>query len=502
MVQTQTEQIAPLGWKPIRWPPEDYQPLHHQYDMHLSPARFRWLCSGIGGGKTAWAVLEDFDWAIRYPGSTGAIIVPDFRTWRHVVKLEAEKWWPGHGTIWKETKPNELVEVYCGSGVTSKIMIYSASNAEHVRKILGTNLTWFHIEEAGRMLHGEAAWRNATGRLRQKSPRRGGWVSGSPFGFGWLTDAFGIDTALPPTAYTHGILTKQQKDPKTGVVTDYYVRGAQTDWNIHNPPDYYPSLLSVYGGDARFVEQELHGGIISQSDLIFYGWYPVLHVIPHQAALKLFDRCPHHHGGVDWGDRVAAMTWGGTTAGGWEHGDVVTIGELYGEHLSAEQMGAHACYINRSYGGFRWYCDPAEPGEIRKWRTTGFRFGDNHYPDGVEGTVLPSTIPGKKWNQWLVGINSMRTLMGFERNRDHPAYPKGNRLGGARWYVSEKCTNLINELRDYKWAPVQVGTRERRENAIGAHHAIDTCRYRVLGEQMMALGDYGPGEAKNPVRQR
>jgi hypothetical protein len=264
--------------------------------------------------------------------------------------------------------------------------------------------------------------------------------------------------------------------------------------NSSNPPDYYESLLSIYGNDKRFVAQELHGGILSQTDLILYTFSKPLHVIPHAVAMELFKRVDRKHGAVDWGDRTAAMTWGGTR-GGADEGTTVIVGECYGSEMPAERLGYEADKLNREVGPFAWYPDPAEPGEIRKWKIGPFMW-DGQLIRRVEGTIVPRDIPGKKWNQWKAGIDLLRVMMAYVPRIPHPAYkPLRNNYGGARIYISDACKNLIEEIKGYRRPPIIVGDKDTAQNTLGPHHAIDTLRYQLLGEAMQshAHGHLVPG---------
>lgn len=469
------------------WPSPDYVPEWHQYDMHHSNATYRWLCSGIGGGKTAWGVIEDYEWCRRYPGIRGMLILPKFDAWETTVKPECDRWWPA--STWECDWQRKTITIDTGEGrPPSTIFIRSAWNRQQIQNILGPTLGFFHIDEAARMQLGHLVWRNVTGRLRQADvPHRGGWITGSPMGFCWITDAWGIDTGLPDTAYTHGLITK--RETYEDIETTYYVRGAETAWNTHNPPDYLANLLSVYGGDDRFMAQELRGRIISSEGLIFYNFFRPLHIVPHDVAMKIFRTCRDFTAAVDWGETApAAMTWGGFTRGNWRSGIHVTIGEYYAPQSEAEKLGAAAWEITEQarrdvehFQAFRWYPDPEDPASIRKWRT-GFEYQGRSYPP-VPGLVLPRSLPGKKWNQWKAGIDLLRLLMGYVSKVDHPAYPEGNRLGASRYYVSERCVNLIKEITRYRQNPIEVG-KPIREGAVGDDHAIDCERYRVLGERM------------------
>lgn len=475
-----------------RWPPLDYVPDFHQLDMHMSKAKYRWLCSGIGGGKTSWGVIEDYDWCQQYPGIRGMIILPKFDAWQTTVEPECQRWWPA-GT-WSMNWAQKTITIETGAGrPNSTIFIRSAWNRKQVANILGPTLGFGHIDEAARMTLGEQVWKNLTGRLRQADvPQRGIWITGSPMGFGWLTDAFGIDTALPESTYTHGVITKREE--QFGITTEFYVRGAETAWNTHNPPDYLASLLTVYSGDPRFMAQELRGRILSHEGMILHNFYRPLHVVPHNVAMKIFKRCRTYHGGMDWGETApAAMTWGGTTKGGWRSGTMVIIGEYYRPQTEAERLGALAWEVTNKFRAgedrvpgferFRWYCDPEDPGSIRKLKT-GFVWEGQQYR-AVPGLIRPRDIPGKKWNQWKPGVDTLRILLSYVRNIDHPAWPADNKAGGSRVYVSERCVNLIKEIVNWKQFPIEAG-KPIREGAVGESHAIDTWRYQALGERMVS----------------
>jgi hypothetical protein len=485
-----TSPAPALEYDGRRWPPPGYTPEYHQLDMHSAAAKYRWLCSGIGGGKTAWGVIEDYNWCVWNPGIRGMMILPKFDAWQTTVEPECQRWWP-EGT-WECDWQKKQIIIDTGAGrPKSTIFLRSAWNTKQVQNILGPTLGFFHIDEAARMTLGEQVWRNVTGRLRQADvERRGGWITASPMGYGWLTDAFGIDTGLPETAYTQGVITKRDVEPDSGIETSFFVRGAETAWNTHNPPDYLASLLTVYGGDKRFLDQELRGRILSHEGMILHNFYRPLHVVPHAVAMEIFKRCKTFHGGMDWGETApAAMTWGGTTKGGWRNGTMVIVGGYYQPQTEAEKLGALAWEITNKYRAeiprferFRWYCDPEDPASIRKLKTGFVWAGKNYKP--VPGIIRPRDIPGKKWNQWKAGVDTMRILLGYVRKIDHPAWPEGNKAGGSRVYISDRVAPLIKEIVNWKQIPIEAG-KPIREGAVGECHAIDTWRYQALGERMV-----------------
>jgi len=156
---------------------------------------------------------------------------------------------------------------------------------------------------------------------------------------------------------------------------------------------------------------------------------------------------------------------------------------VYGDGLTAEELGAKADALTKEHGRFRWYPDPEDPGSIKKWQT-GFTWQGKKYKR-VWGTVPPTAIKGRKWNQWKPSIDLMLVYFAYISGAEHPAHAEGNTLGAARWYISERCVHLIDEIKRLQWAPRIVGAQRKREDAVGLRHAIDCERYRALGERMI-----------------
>lgn len=435
-----------------------YRPEWHQYDFHASRKQyaFRWLCTGVGAGKTHAAVMEMLFLALQEnAGKCGLIVVPDFATFQDVIRPAIERLWPKEVYEIRRDDNRPAIKVDTHNG-PSWIFVRSAHNRQNVDKINGVTVRWAYLEEAGRFSHGALAWKYVLARLREEGKGwRGVFVAGSPRP-GWLPRAFGVQDGLPPEAWERGY------SPKDG----YYIRAALTEWNDSNPVEYAETMRAVYEG--AFAEQELDGQIVSPTDLIYSDFAPGLHVIPNRVADELYERRVQSLGGIDWGwTNPAAGLWMGVT------GDDTWIvkGEWYERKRQAEEQGAYLA--QRAAEVHRWYADPSNPAAIEKL-SRGFEWkGKRH-----SLPVRPAD------NRWQAGVDSVRNLLHRRSGLAHPVL--GDGIGCPRLLVAERCVHLIDEFKNYRDAndPEDGDDRMPREgDTVGHDHLLDCLRYAVQSER-------------------
>ncbi len=441
-------------------PPVDYYPEPHQYDWHNAPHRFKWLCGGIGSGKTYAGAIEACMCAIaRNPGKRGMIIVPDYDTfWDVNFPLIEATWPPIYDVNRRGNKPRLLV--HCGDKGISEILVRSAMNRQNVARIDGPTIAWAWMDEPSRMLQGHAAWQKVIGRIRQKAAWNGVFVTGSPRGVNWIAKAFAHEDRLPDIAWTQGFSPKP----------NYYIRAAKTSDNRSNEPGYLPSLIDAYG--ELYAEQELSGDILAMEGRIYPNWYKTLHVVPHEVALALFETTTKRTGGVDWGWTNPACN---VYAGWTDDSELITIDEWYHRRKQKEEQGYEAYKAQQpgKYDVLYYYADPSEPGHIDKWRR-GFHWAGSDYQ--VTG-VIPAP------NEWEPGVDCVRNLLHLRGigKLDHPAHPIGNGLGKPSLFVSERCVNIIREFPAYREIEVDGTDKPPREGATGECHSLDAIRYMAYG---------------------
>jgi hypothetical protein len=430
-----------------------YEPEWHQYDFHEARKRyhFRWLCTGVGAGKSYAAVIEALVLALVInPGCPGLIVVPDFATYHDVIKPLIMELWPDEVYDFRTVGNRPAIEVYTSQG-PSWIYIRSAHNRQNVDKINGLTVAWVYMEEAGRFKCGELAWKYSLERLRHPAPYNGIFVAASPRP-GWLPKAFDVQDGLPPEALREGYSPKP----------DYYVRQAKTEWNTHNPAHYAERMRAIFEG--AFEDQELDGAIVQASGLIYADFAVGLHVVRHDLVADLYNRSVRRKaGGADWGwTAPGASIWGGWCEDG---GTFAVLGQWYKTQTQIEQQGAEtqtAAPAQTSY-----YCDPSAPGNIDKWRH-GFEWRGKKY--------RLDAYPAE--NAWQAGTDEVRNLLHRRSGVQHinPDIP-----GGApRLYISDRCVDLIRELREYRDANDPEDDKPPKEGeTVGDDHAIDALRYAI-----------------------
>jgi hypothetical protein len=386
------------------------------------------------------------------------IVVPDYATFRDVSQPLFEELWPQ--SLYQVRIEQGGPKIYCqtGEGV-SEILIRSAMNRQVVQRIDGPTVAWAWIDEPSRMQQGETAFNKVMGRIRQPAEYNGVFVTGSPRGTNWIARAFDQMDRLPASAWEHGVETKP----------GYYIRAARTKDNSANAEGYYERLVEAYG--EQYALQELEGDIVSQEGRIYPNFYEHMHVIPHALAMRLYDRTVFRAGGADWGwTNPAATIYAGRT-GDYQH---VVIGEFYerGERSRLQPYEAWR-YTQAPHYVRRYYCDPSDPKEIDRWNQGAYVAGKKY--------VAPA-VPAD--NEWMAGTRAVRAALELRGvgELDHPAKAEGNRAGSPRLLISDRCVNLIAEIRDYR-EEEKSETKTPSEKAVGEDHLLDALRYYVMGAE-------------------
>jgi hypothetical protein len=442
-----------------------YRPEWHQYDFHRAREQyhFRWLCTGVGAGKTYAAVMECLILAADVnAGCPGLIVVPDFATYHDVIKPLIQDLWPEDIYDFRTVGNRPAIEVRTPKGV-SWIYVRSAHNRQNVDKINGLTVAWIYMEEAGRFKCGSLAWKYSLERLRHPAPYNGIFIAGSPRP-GWLPRAFEVQDGLPPEALQKGY----------SPMPDYYVRQAKTEWNTHNPGHYSARMRAVFAGD--FARQELDGAIVQASGLIYADFAKGLHVIPHALAKELYERTVKNRktGALDWGWTAP----GGGLWGGWceDGGTMVVLGEWYKTKCQVEQQGAEV--KTASPDGTPFWGDPSEPENIDKLRR-GWTWNGTRYSMDARAAN----------NAWQAGTDEVRNLLHRRSNVKHIGLSRPDEpiYGAPRLYISDRCVNLVRELREYRDANDPEDEVEPKEGeTVGDDHLIDCLRYMVYSSKRAA----------------
>jgi len=435
-----------------------YRPEPHQWQMHRARemgAVYRWLCSGVGGGKTYWAVWEDLLLATQIcPTYPGLLVVPDYRALHEIVIPKMEAIWPQQ--IWsldyRTNGPQIVVRSPKGPTV---IFVRSAHDRGSIGKIVGFEVAWIHFEELGESKHTELAWKTALERLRIKgAPYLGVHVASTPKP-GPLPRLFGVGAGLPAEARTVGYWPDRQT----------YIRQARIEDNPHIDESAAERLRAAFG-DTDFARQELDGEILAGSGRI-YDFHRGIHTCTAEQMDLLLRRSDggRRFGGLDWGYRHP-----GAAVACAMMGDMVLVwAEWYQAGRSIQEQGVW-CH---QHGGSAavWDADSAEPRNIDLLRA-GWTYAGRRYP-GL--TVRPARAK----RDWQASTSVLQSL--FARRPGH--HP----VTGADWrpgiLISEACANLISELEEYR-LDVDFADPDRipDNKTVGSDHAIDALRYAVYSQ--------------------
>lgn len=195
----------------------------HQMAFWDSPARYRALVSGIGGGKTFAGCVE----VLRQPpGSRGAIIAPTYRMLQDATLQTLLEIVRRAGVLEKFNKSDMIMHLKNGV----EILLRSADDPDKLR---GPNLGWAYIDEAAMVKM--MVFDLMLGRLRLQPGKL--WITTTPRGLNWVYKLF-----------------KESRNP------DYFLAQYATRDNPFLPKHFVDSLDDRYKG--QFHAQEAEGEFV------------------------------------------------------------------------------------------------------------------------------------------------------------------------------------------------------------------------------------------------
>ena len=442
----------------------DYVPSLGQRALHRvvarAEARVCALLGGIGSGKTRAGAQQALALAGRLcPGGTGMIVVPSLKTFIQVTVTEIAKAWPKGCYKIGYPHGNPEIVLRAPGGFDSRIIVRSAQDYRTAEEIRGPTIAWIWCDEVGSWGAGRIAWDLLIGRLRGRPEGRPDWMpvvylTGSPR-WGWLQDVLGVTGRLPDAArvnpgyYSVG----SPAEPANAI----WIRQIPTSDNIHNGPGYEEFLRGQYG--QAFAEQELDGDFVPPSTSVFPNFYRGIHVIPHEAAMRLYGHCRYHLGGVDWGYAAPAALVAGGIDG---DGRLVVVREWSEPGKTYAQLADLAVSWG-DLGVQAWYVDPENPEARNAW---------------LGRAVGCSAVPGtaKANNAVEAGLQTLRNCMRVSAGVTHPSQ---HGAPGSWFYVSDQCKGLISDLQNmqYRLSTSATGRLPYEERFIGSDHRVDALRY-------------------------
>jgi len=253
-----------------------YVPLDHQLRGHLSTARFKLLCGGVGCGKTLFSMSHLVLLCLLNELKTNSIVLgPSFSQVQAVllpVFLDiCEKFKEMGAPILKRYHRSYARADLVGGG---KIYFRSFARAENLR---GYEVATACIDESEVSAKPQREWDIIQARLRQTANVRELWVSTTPRGYRGIPRLF----------------LQMRKDKKER--PNWWTGRASSTENPHLPEGFVDSLKAGYS--KRAWEQECYGAILRPSHQVWSEFSLARHVRPWPA----FDPALPYHIISDWG---------------------------------------------------------------------------------------------------------------------------------------------------------------------------------------------------------
>lgn len=353
---------------------------------------------GVGIGKTSALVIDAFQYALAWPGSTQVMTEPTFAMVRDVLIPTIRTYFGDYkGYVYdlsERSVPHDVRFVN-----NSEIKLRSTETGEH---LLGTNLARALMDEAT-LGDQETSWKWLSSRLRQHGYPHQLKLTGTPRGRNWVWRIFFSNDRL----------------------TNSKVYTAETADNAHLPEDYLDELLQAYGGwDNPLARQELAGAWLEMAGQVFPQFQRNIHLrsIGSDAPL-LKDKM----GGIDFGGvSPTALVGAGLTTGGRVH----AFCEWY-KHEATLDDTIEAMVAMRSQGIKKWVADPSGKEQIRALRKAGLDVRKARHGNKIK---LRTQLMGGRLN---VGKDKLPGI-----------------------YFDSACPNLIAELEGLMWRRRKAGAGE------------------------------------------
>jgi len=215
---------------------------------------------------------------------------------------------------------------------------------------------------------------------------------------------------------------------KQPIPNSFILANVPTRSNIYLSEEYFRSLEAQYEG--QFRRQELYGEFVKFEGLVYPGFTheKIVREIPEH-----FDRIVY---GVDWGFRNPSCI----LAVGVKDGTVYVVEEFYQTRVTDDELIEIARQMQQKWGIGAFYCDPSEPASIEKFKRAEInaKKGDNDVNAGIRAVTA--------------------------------------KIETDRFFVHERCQNLINELNMYCYAD------DEKDRPLKLYdHACDALRYAIMG---------------------
>jgi phage terminase large subunit len=275
--------------------------------------------------------------------------------------------------------------------------------------------------------------------LRGNLPRRA-WVTGNPNGRDWVWRTF-VDESRDGYNFFH----------------------AKTWENTFLPHDYIDNLRLYY--PAEWVDRFCEGSFDVFEGQIFNEFSPAVHVIHPADVFPIPGEWPRFRA-IDHGiHHPTCCLWGATSPSG----DLI----IYDSYYQRNRLISENCAeILKKSGNdvFEWTV--IDPAVDRRDATTGTSYFDEYRKSGIVPLL-------KGQNAILDGISRIKELLRCDNFHKHPLT---GRADSPYLHIFPACSELIQEIQQYRWKDQPAGDRSKsKEEPVDRHnHAIDALRYMAM----------------------
>lgn len=425
-----------------------YKPHDKQVSFHSSGARGKLFIGGNRSGKTVGGATEAI-WratgkhpyrAVPPPPTYGRVVSVDFLNGvEKIVRPEIARWLPPseiEGGSWETGYNKELRTLTLANGSKIEFMSYD----QDLDKFAGTSRHWVWFdEEPPKDIHTECL-------LRLVDTGGDWWITMTPVdGMTWVYDDI----------YEAGNPNNANYDPNIMVLE------VDTTQNPHINPGELDTLLA--GLDANEKKARLHGQFVQRAGLIYPTFNESIHVVDPIIPSDLNPRQWMHFNMMDHGfSNATAWLWAAVD----DEGRIIVYEEYYKQR---EIVKIHAQNVLATNG--RLKVNPTYSVGDPSIRNT----------DPITGTsvlleYLEHGIP------IILGNNDFKA--GAEAVRRRLGGTFGNVTLPVGLYITRNCSNLIWEMKRYRFALWAHKKMDREKNLKEeAHkkddHACDALRYGI-----------------------
>jgi phage terminase large subunit-like protein len=436
-----------------------YKPHDKQTAFHSSQKRNRLYIGGNRSGKTTGGIVEDLMWCrgihpyreIPIGGVRGRIVAVDFiHGIEQIIIPELKRWCPMsdlRGGSWDSAFSTQERILHFANGSFIELMSYE----QDVDKFAGTSRHFVHFDEEppqdiyieciARLVDTAGSW----------------WMTLTPvMGMQWMYD----DIYMPG---------KNGTNPMIDVIEVEM-------WE--NP---YLATTEVQNFLASLPEEDraarVKGNFTRRGGVILKHYDRKIHVIDqNNFTLPL-----------DMGELYASLDHGYNNPTAWlwhwvdPDGNVVTFAEHYETEMTVDDHAEQVLLM-----------------EQRMRRVPTIRVGDPSIAqrnaitgDSIQAQYLIHGVSVMLGNNDVIsGLNKMN------------AYMKPGPSGRPRWYITDNCEHLLEEIPKYRWKTWHNKKSERENNPYDVphkknDHAVDSCRY-FFG----LMPDLTPSRIATPVAEQ